>query len=433
MIMAKGKGKKEATDKVIQFESAKIMAQQVIAAMQSTESSEKSPAEENNVILVHEEQQLSISTDPNYDKDLTSSNLSPLPPPKPTTRENESLSQTSHRNSFSTPFSSSDLMANSPTYITLTTPKPRQRNLIPDHDPTLSPTKTTTSTPVNRVASARQLHFQPDISTGSTQELSSEINNAICLSYNCTQWQAEHGDADSVRPKCECEELREENSRLKATIEKLQLEQERSTMPEAPAAAVMCLESLTKYLRGIHTHANDEIVLVQSPQNHASESHIAHLNTMPKLKPMKMPQVSAVARPSNITTVKTVTLSSSHFEDGDGKQELCPGSGVYIPTIKLRQCHHKAGAEMKVLFHVLMDHFFTDEILAKSIAFGNRVVPSGKEVLNPKIVSAIKGYLLSAAKVFNVTPLDGAKLNKMFTNKCTTAQIKAKKKLMMAK
>jgi hypothetical protein len=177
--------------------------------------------------LVHEEQLLSISTGPNYDKDLTSSNPSPLPPQKPTTHENESLSQTSHRNSFSTPFSSSNLMANSPTYITLTTPKPRQRNLIPDHDPT--PTKTTTSTPVNCVASERQLHFQPDISTGSTEELSSEINNAICLSYNCTQWQAEPGDADSVPPKCECEELREENSRLKATIEKLQLEQERST------------------------------------------------------------------------------------------------------------------------------------------------------------------------------------------------------------
>jgi hypothetical protein len=108
-----------------------------------------------------------------------------------------------------------------------------------------------------------------------------------------------------------------------------------------------------------------------------------------------MRQVSAAARPSNITTVKTVTSSSSHFEDGDGKQELCPGSGVYIPTIKLRQCHHKAGAEMKVLFHVLMDHFFTDEILAKSIAFGNRVVSSVKEVLNPKIVSATKGITIN--------------------------------------
>ena len=102
-----------------------------------------------------------------------------------------------------------------------------------------------------------------------------------------------------------------------------------------------------------------------------------------------------VARQTNTQTAKAVSnpnsTTSSNFEDGDGKQELCPGSGVFIPTIKLRQCHHKAGAEMKVLFHVLMDHFFSDEILAKSVAFGNHVVPSGKEVLNPKIVLAIKG------------------------------------------
>ena len=111
-------------------------------------------------------------------------------------------------------------MGNSPTYITLTTPKPRQSNL--DRDRTVStPSMTTTSAPVNRITSARQLHFQPDISTGSAEEqsLSSEINNAICLFYNCTQWQADSGDdADSAQPKCECEKLREENSRLKAQI-----------------------------------------------------------------------------------------------------------------------------------------------------------------------------------------------------------------------
>lgn len=179
-----------------------------------------------------------------------------------------------------------------------------------------------------------------------------------------------------------------------------------------------------------------------------------------------MPLVS-VKSPNTQTSTHDVShsedaTSSSHFENGDGKQELCPGSGVYIPSIKLRQCHHKAGAEMKVLFHVLLDHFFSEEVLAKSVAFGNRVIPSGKEILNPKIVSAIKGYyqdiqflfhfithytkgelntvflyfsgyLLSAAKVLNVSPLDGAKLNKMFTNKCTAAQTKMKKKLTAMK
>ena len=42
----------------------------------------------------------------------------------------------------------------------------------------------------------------------------------------------------------------------------------------------------------------------------------------------------------------------------------------------------------------------------------------------------VSGYLLSTAKVFNVTPIDGAKFNKMFTNKCTTAQIKVKERLI---
>ena len=102
-----------------------------------------------------------------------------------------------------------------------------------------------------------------------------------------------------------------------------------------------------------------------------------------------MPQVSVTVRPTTVTSSTASTTALSHCEDGDGKQELCLGSGVYIPAIKLCQSHHKAGPEMKALFHVLMDHFFTDEILAKSIAFGNRVVPSGKEVLNPKIVLAI--------------------------------------------
>lgn len=93
-----------------------------------------------------------------------------------------------------------------------------------------TPFMATTSAPVNRITSARQLYFQPDISTGSAEEqsLSSEINNAICLSYNCTQWQADPGDdADSAPPKCDyrpfvCYFL----------------------VPEAPAAAVMYLESL---------------------------------------------------------------------------------------------------------------------------------------------------------------------------------------------
>ena len=58
-------------------------------------------------------------------------------------------------------------------------------------------------------------------------------------------------------------------------------------VPEAPAAAVMYLESLTKYLRSISARTNDETVPVQSPQNYASESDIADLNMAPKFKVKK--------------------------------------------------------------------------------------------------------------------------------------------------
>ena len=88
--MAKNKGKKDAPDKVIQLESAKIMAQQVIATLQSTDSSENLSAEENSVVSSISIPSPSISTPEestltnNYDKDLTSCNPSPLPSSKPT-------------------------------------------------------------------------------------------------------------------------------------------------------------------------------------------------------------------------------------------------------------------------------------------------------------------------------------------------------------
>jgi hypothetical protein len=42
----------------------------------------------------------------------------------------------------------------------------------------------------------------------------------------------------------------------------------------------------------------------------------------------------------------------------------------------------------------------------------------------------ITGYLLASAKIFNVVSLESTKLNKMFTNKCTCAQTKLKRKVM---
>ena len=82
---------------------------------------------------------------------------------------------------------------------------------------------------------------------------------------------------------------------------------------------------------------------------------------------------------------------TSHFKGGPGKQELCPNSGVYIPVMKLKALHHKAGFDLKIIFHELMDHFFTEEELASAVAFGTRKVPGNMSVLNPVIVSSIQG------------------------------------------
>ena len=81
-------------------------------------------------------------------------------------------------------------------------------------------------------------------------------------------------------------------------------------------------------------------------------------------------------------------LQKTHLEGGAGRQELCPNSGVFIPAIKA--VHQKAGFDLKVLFHKLVDHFFSEDELGTSIAFGTRQVPPNTSVLNPVIVCAIQ-------------------------------------------
>ena len=79
------------------------------------------------------------------------------------------------------------------------------------------------------------------------------------------------------------------------------------------------------------------------------------------------------------------------MEGGAGRQELCPNTGVFIPVTKLKAVHHKAGFDLKVLFHELVEHFFSEDEPATSVAFGTRKVPANTSVLNPVIVSAIQG------------------------------------------
>lgn len=91
--------------------------------------------------------------------------------------------------------------------------------------------------------------------------------------------------------------------------------------------------------------------------------------------------------------IRFQSVPKSHFEGGAGRQELCPDSGVYIPTTKLKALHHKAGFDLKVIFHELVDHFFLEEELATSVVFGTRKVPENKSILNPVIVSSIQGRI----------------------------------------
>lgn len=43
--------------------------------------------------------------------------------------------------------------------------------------------------------------------------------------------------------------------------------------------------------------------------------------------------------------------------------------------INLKAIHHKAGYDLQIISNKLVDFFFTEEVLARSIAFGTRSVP----------------------------------------------------------
>ena len=86
-----------------------------------------------------------------------------------------------------------------------------------------------------------------------------------------------------------------------------------------------------------------------------------------------------------------VAQQRSHFDKGEGKQELCPNSGILIAAIKVKAIHHMAAYDLQIIFHELVDFFFIEDVVARSIAFGTRMVQEDKEILNPSIVSAIQG------------------------------------------
>lgn len=70
---------------------------------------------------------------------------------------------------------------------------------------------------------------------------------------------------------------------------------------------------------------------------------------------------------------------------------LIPESWVFIPTVSLGAILDQSRQDPNTLFHKLVDHFFTQEVLAISTATSQRVSKSFKRPLDQKIVKSIEG------------------------------------------
>ncbi|XP_062870094.1 uncharacterized protein LOC134332389 isoform X3 [Trichomycterus rosablanca] len=102
-----------------------------------------------------------------------------------------------------------------------------------------------------------------------------------------------------------------------------------------------------------------------------------------------------------------------------GEQELFPGSGLFLPPYKLACIHQESRQDSMRLFHLLFEHFFTEEDLVGAVAFGKRgKVPDGKKILDRRKVDGIISYVLRCSSLDGWTPVESAKLKKACINKC---------------
>ena len=87
--------------------------------------------------------------------------------------------------------------------------------------------------------------------------------------------------------------------------------------------------------------------------------------------------------------------SKNYYGAGPGKQELVPGSGIYISSAKLHSIHSHCDKDPKKLYLLLIEAFFSEETLAKSLAHGSRTQTSKAGVLsktlNQDVVKTLKG------------------------------------------
>ncbi|TRY94524.1 hypothetical protein DNTS_027865 [Danionella cerebrum] len=102
-----------------------------------------------------------------------------------------------------------------------------------------------------------------------------------------------------------------------------------------------------------------------------------------------------------------------------GDQELFPGSGLYLPHYKLARVLQESRQDSMRLFHLLFEHFFSEEDLNGAVAFGKRgKVPDGKKMLDRRKVDGIMSYVMRCSTIDGWTPVESSKLKKACINKC---------------
>ncbi|XP_070582230.1 BEN domain-containing protein 7-like [Ptychodera flava] len=111
-----------------------------------------------------------------------------------------------------------------------------------------------------------------------------------------------------------------------------------------------------------------------------------------------------------------------------GMTELVPGRGVYIPCVLLSSLLSECHRDPKKLFHKLIDHYFSMDVLAVSTACDIRKSGLGKQPLDQTMVSAIKTYVMASARKLDIV-LNDKELTRILTNRCSGARRAVTKKL----
>ncbi|XP_031658578.1 uncharacterized protein KIAA1958 isoform X1 [Oncorhynchus kisutch] len=144
---------------------------------------------------------------------------------------------------------------------------------------------------------------------------------------------------------------------------------------------------------------------IYQPNTHQQQTQFqSHLEThQPQLQPQPEP----------------TRWRGRHREQLQGQQELYPGSGVLLSSLQLAAMFQEARGNCMRLFHLLFEHFFTEEDLIGAVAFGRRgKVPDGKKILDRRTVDAIIAYVLHCSALDGWTSVESSKLKKACINKC---------------